>query len=77
MVPFDRNDEGDLVPGEAVEAASAIAATRWAQAFVGKHAGAMAFPRAGDPGTGVFEEGMVIAEFGEVNRGALQGWHMH
>ncbi len=73
VVPFDRNEDGELVPGEAAEAPSADAARRRAQALVGKHAGAVAFSRTGDPGTGVFEEGEVIAEFGEVDRGALQG----
>ncbi len=72
VVPFDRNSVGDLVPGEAAEAPSADAARRRAQALVGKHAGAVAFSRTGCPGTSEFQEAELIAEFGEVDRGALQ-----
>ena len=75
MVPFDRNEEGDLVPGEAKEAPNRDAARRRAQALAETppHVGALAFSRTGDPEAGVFEDGEVIAQFGEVDREALQG----
>ncbi len=73
VVPFDWDGEGVLVPGEAKEAPSADAARRRAQALVGNHAGAVAFSRTGDPGTGEFQDAELIAEFGAVDRGSLQG----
>ncbi len=73
VIPFDRDDEGNLVPGEAKEAPSADAAKRRARALADKHAGALAFKRTGDPNTGEFGEGEVIAVFGAVDTGALQG----
>ena len=73
MVPFQRDDDGMIVPAEAQEAPNREAARRRAQALVGKFVGAIAFQRTGDPDSGDFREGEVIAEFGEVDRGALQG----
>ena len=72
-VPFDRDDEGNLVPGEAKEWPNADRARRAARALAETHAGAVSFSRTGDPDSGVFEEGEIIAEFGAVDRGALQG----
>ena len=73
VVPFDWDVDGVLMPGEGVEAPSAEVARRRAQALTATHAGALAFSRTGDPATGEFQEGEVIAEFGDVDRGALQG----
>lgn len=73
VIPFDRDDEGNLVPGEAKEAPNSDAAKRRAGALAEKHAGALAFKRTGDPDTGDFGEGEVIAVFGAVDTGALQG----
>ena len=73
VIPFDRLENGDLVPGEPKEAPNKDAAKRRAEAMAGKHAGAIAFSRTGDPDSGDFAEGEVIAVFGEVDTGALQG----
>lgn len=75
VIPFDRNEEGDLVPGEANEAPNKDSARRRAQALAETppHVGALAFSRTGDPDSGEFAEGEVIAEFGLVDREALQG----
>ena len=75
VIPFDRSDEGILVPGEAKEAPNREAARRRAQALAATppHVGALAFSRTGDPNSGEFQEGEIIAEFGEVDRDALQG----
>ena len=73
VIPFDRGEEGDLVPGEAKEAPNAESARRRAQALAAKHAGALAFKRTGDPDSGDFAEGEVIAAYGAVDTGALQG----
>lgn len=72
VVPFVRDEEGMLVPGEAQEAPSAETARRRARALVGsKFVGAVAFTRTGDPAMGDFQDGEIIAEFGEVDCGAL------
>jgi hypothetical protein len=49
VVPFDRDETGDLKPGEAAEAPSAPSAQRNARALALEHAGAVAFSRTGDP----------------------------
>lgn len=71
VVVFDRNEDGDLQPGEAVEAPSIEAARRRALAAVPKHAGAVAFTRVGDPATGDFSPAAVIVEAGDVDLSAL------
>lgn len=73
VVPFDRVEGGDLVPGEAKEAPNRDTARRRAEALAVKHAGALAFSRTGDPNSGDFGEAEVIAVFGAVDTGALQG----
>lgn len=49
------------------------AAKRRAEAMAAKHAGALAFSRTGDPDSGSFADGEVIAVYGAVDTGALQG----
>ena len=71
VVPFDRDAAGDLNAGEAAEAPSAAAAERKARALALSHAGAVAFSRTGDPAIGEFRDAVVLAEFGEVETGAL------
>lgn len=70
-VPFDRDPEGDLKPGEAQELPSARAAERRAAALALQHAGAVAFARAGDPAIGEFRDAELLARFGEVDLDAL------
>lgn len=72
VVPFDRIEGGDLVPGEAKEAPTREAAKRRAEAMAAKHAGALAFSRTGNPDIGRFEDAEVIAVYGAVDTGALQ-----
>jgi hypothetical protein len=71
VVPFDRDASGDLNAGEAAEAPSASAAERKARALALSHAGAVAFSRTGDPAIGEFRDAVVLAQFGEVEMGAL------
>ena len=73
VIPFNRDDEGNLIPGEPKEAPNGDRAKRLAQAMSEKHAGAIAFSRTGDPDQGDFEEGQVIAVYGAVDVSALQG----
>jgi hypothetical protein len=51
-LPLRRNEEGDLVPGEAQECQTSSAASRRAQSMAVTNAGAIAFSCAGDPKTG-------------------------
>ena len=71
VVPFDRNAEGDLVPGEPKEAPNGDIARRRAQAIAATHAGAIAFSRTGNPDSGEFDDAVVTAEFGEVDKGSM------
>ncbi|THD42099.1 MAG: hypothetical protein E7774_16535 [Bradyrhizobium sp.] len=67
VVPFDRDPEGDLKPGEAQELPTAGAA-----AMALEHVGALAFARAGDPSIGEFRDAALLVRFGEVDLDALR-----
>jgi hypothetical protein len=71
VVPFDRNEVGDLVAGAAQEATSSLSAERGARALAREHAGAIAFSRTGDPSIGEFQDAVILAQFGEVALDAL------
>jgi hypothetical protein len=71
VIAFDRNEEGDLKPGEAREVLSPIIAERRARTLALEHAGALAFSRTGDPTTGEFQEAVILAQFGEVDLDSL------
>jgi hypothetical protein len=71
VVPFDRNEEGDLTAGDAKEATGALSAERGARTLALGHAGAVAFSRTGDPSTGEFQDAVILAQFGEVDLNAL------
>jgi hypothetical protein len=72
VVPFDQNAEGELEPGKAREAISAVLAERLARALAREHAGAIAFSRSGDSESGDFQEPVVLATFGEVDLSAMR-----
>ena len=71
VVPFGRNEEGDLVPLEPIEAQSSEAAKRRAATAALKHAGAIAFSRTGDPDSGDFSDAVILATYGEVDHGMM------
>jgi len=71
VVPFDRNEIGDLAAGAAQEVPSSIAAERRARSLAIEHAGAVAFSRTGDPSVGEFQDATIIAQFGDVALDAL------
>ncbi len=71
VVPFDRNDEGDLTAGDAQETTGAQSAERGARVLAKEHAGAVAFSRTGDPSTGEFQDAVILAQFGDVDLNAL------
>jgi hypothetical protein len=66
VLPFIRNEDGELVAEEGVEAPSAFSAQRRAQAMLGKKAGAIAFSRTGDPAIGEFQDAVILGRYGEV-----------
>ena len=65
-LPFTHDDEGNLVPGEALECQSSSQALSRAAGMAKQGAGAIAFARTGDPSLGEFEAAVVIATYGEV-----------
>jgi hypothetical protein len=71
VVPFDRNEVGDLAAGPAQEATSGGAAERGARSLALEHAGAVAFSRTGDPSIGEFQDAIILAQFGDVALDAL------
>ena len=75
-MPFVRNEEGDLVPGEAQDRQSASAAESLARKMAETSAGAVAFSRTGEPASGKFEDAVVIRSFGDVPsmEELLSGW---
>jgi hypothetical protein len=66
VLPFVRDEGGDLVPGAAKECSSAANAVRVAQNLAFSSAGVIAFSRTGDPATGEFADALVLRKFGEV-----------
>jgi hypothetical protein len=71
VVPFDRNEQGDLVAGAPQEAMSPLAAERSARSLAHVLSGAVAFSRTGDASTGEFGDVVILAQFGEVDLEAL------
>ncbi len=65
VLPFGRNDEGDLVAGEGQEMPSAMAAIRRAHAIAPLHAGVIAFSRDADVSTGDYSPAVILARYGE------------
>ncbi|WP_334175289.1 hypothetical protein [Pseudoxanthobacter sp.] len=67
VVPFAAGDDGELVPGDPVEARDSESARRMALRLTGSGAaGALAFSRAADPDIGVYEDAVVIDRVGTV-----------
>lgn len=66
VLPFVRDEDGELVAEEGVEAPSAFSAQRRAQGMLAKKAGAIAFSRTGDPRIGEFQDAIILGRYGEV-----------
>lgn len=65
-LPIIVGEDGDLLPGEPVEALNPWQAKSRAAGLAIHHAGAVAFSRSGDPMSGEFEPAVVIATFGSI-----------
>jgi len=68
---FRRDEEGELVALEPVEARSSNAAVSRARSLASKEAGAVAFYRTGDPDAGEFQDAVILWQDGEVPDGAV------
>jgi len=66
VLPFFRTSDGELLANEPIEVSDADRARRQAERVARSKARAVAFSRTGDPLTGEFEDGVVLAHFGEV-----------
>ena len=71
VVPFDWDDAGALSAGQAQEASNAFAAERGARAIASQHAGVVVFSRTGNPAIGEFQDGVILAQIGDVDLNAL------
>lgn len=65
VLPFVRDEDGNLCPDEAVECQSSAAAAARARALAITKAGAVAFFRTGDPQVGEWAEAVLLTRAGE------------
>ena len=65
VLPFVRDEDGNLCPDEAVECQSSAGAAARARALASIKAGAVAFSRTGDPEVGEWADAVVLTRVGE------------
>ena len=65
VLPFVRDDDGELVAEEGQEAPSEHSAISRARAMIGCKAGAVAFRRTGDPALDDFDDAVLLGRYGE------------
>ena len=68
---FERDEAGDLVALDPVEAQSSTQAISRARTLATTKAGAIAFSRTGDPDVGEFEDAKVLWQAGDIPADAL------
>lgn len=66
VVPFIRDEFGDLVSEDAIEKHGRAEAMALALALSKTKTGVIAFSRSGDPATGDFDDAVELGRFGEV-----------
>jgi hypothetical protein len=66
VIPFVKNEDGDLFARDPIECKDSAQAKSKARALAAEHAGALAFSRSGDPNLGEFDDAVEIARFGDV-----------
>ena len=66
VLPFAKDEEGELVPLDPIEAQSVDGAKRRAASVAADRGGAVAFSRTGEPSTGDFDDATVLGCYGEV-----------
>jgi hypothetical protein len=65
-LPIVRTEDGELTPGEPVEALNEWQARSRASGLAIHNPGAIAFSRTGDPSNGDFEPAVVLSRHGEL-----------
>ena len=65
VLPFVRDEDGNLCSDEAVECQSPAAAGARARALAAQKAGAVAFSRTGDPEIGEWADAVVLSRAGD------------
>ena len=65
VLPFVRDEDGNLCPDEAVECQSSAGAAARARALSVVKAGAVAFSRTGDPDVGEWADAVVLTRVGD------------
>ena len=65
VLPFVKDEKGQLCADEAIECQSSGAATTRARTLAATKAGAVAFSRTGDPETGEWADAVVLLRVGE------------
>ena len=70
-VGYDRDQEGELVALDLMEAGSFSIAISRARSLASSKAGAIAFSRTGDPDVAEFQDAVVLFKAGEVPEDAL------
>ena len=70
---FIRDETGELVALDPVEAQSSSQAVSRARSLAATKAGVVAFSRTGDPNIGEFADAVVLFQAGEVPEGARNG----
>ena len=68
---FERDEEGELVALDPMEAGTPSIAVSRAKSLAASKAGAIAFSRTGDPDVGEFQDAVVLFKAGEVPEDAL------
>ena len=66
VVPFTRDEDGELVPLDPIEAQSPHGAIRQAAIMAESKGGAVAFSRTGDPASGDFADAVLLGRYGHV-----------
>jgi hypothetical protein len=70
---FERDEAGDLVALDPLEAQSSTQAISRARVLAATKAGAIAFSRTGDPDVGEFEDAKLLWQAGDIPADALGG----
>ena len=65
-IGFERDEAGDIVALDPMEAQSSAAAVARARSLAATKAGAIAFSRTGDPNIGEFADAVVLFKAGDV-----------
>ncbi|MDQ0471156.1 hypothetical protein [Labrys wisconsinensis] len=64
--PFVRDEDGELVPEDPIEARSEHGALSLMRRLAAGKAGVLVFSRSGDPALGDFEDAVILGRAGEV-----------